>query len=51
MGSDRENTTILAAVSASGKTFPPLIIFPGKQVQTTWRLPQMLTKSFTLGFI
>lgn len=36
-GSDRDNTTILAAVSASGKTFPPLIIFPGKQVQTTWR--------------
>ena len=36
-GSDRDNTTVLAAVSASGKTFPPLIIFQGKQVQTTWR--------------
>ena len=35
-GSDRENTTVLAAVSASGKTFSPLIIFQGKQVQTTW---------------
>ena len=35
-GSDRDNTTVLAAVSTSGKTFPPLIIFQGKQVQTTW---------------
>ena len=36
-GSDGENTTVLAAVSASGKTFPPLIIFQGKQVQTNWQ--------------
>ena len=36
-GSDKDNTTVLAAVSASGTTLPPLIIFQGKQVQTTWR--------------
>ena len=34
-GSDRDNTTILAAVSGSGETLPLLIIFQGKQVQTT----------------
>jgi len=39
-GSDRDNTTVLAATSASGKVLPPLIIFQGKQVQTTWR-PQI----------
>eukprot|EP00111_Clytia_hemisphaerica_P004974 TCONS_00014297-protein len=36
-GSDRQNTTVLAAVSASGKALPPLILFKGQQVQTTWR--------------
>ena len=36
-GSDRGNSAVLAAVSASGKTVRPLIIFQGKQVQTTWR--------------
>ena len=41
-GSDRENMTVLAAASASGKVLPPLIIFSGKQVQTTWR-PQVNT--------
>ena len=35
-GSDRDNTTILAAVSGYGETLPPLIIFQGKQNQTTW---------------
>ena len=34
-GSDRDNTTILAAVSGSGETLPLLIIFQGKQIQTT----------------
>ena len=37
IGSDRDNTTILAAVSGSGETLPPLIIFQGKQIETTWR--------------
>ena len=36
-GSDRDNTTVLAAVSASGVALPPLIIFQAKQVQSTWR--------------
>ena len=36
-GSDRDNSTILAAVSGNGETLPPLIIFQGKEVQTTWR--------------
>ena len=31
-GSDRDNTTILAAVSGSGETLPPLITFQEKQV-------------------
>ena len=35
-GSDRDNTTILAVVSGSGETLPPLIIFQGKQIQTSW---------------
>ena len=36
-GSDRDNTTVLAAAASSGVTLPPLIVFQGKQVQTTWR--------------
>ena len=36
-GSNRENTTVVAACSASGTKLPPMIIFEGKQVQTTWR--------------
>jgi DDE superfamily endonuclease. len=36
-GFDRENTTVLAVVSASGVALPPLIIFSGSKVQTTWR--------------
>ena len=31
-GSDRDNTTVLAAVSASCTALPHLIIFQGKQV-------------------
>ena len=34
-GSDRDNTTVLAAVSASVTTFLPLMIFHGKQGQST----------------
>ena len=36
-GSERDNTTVLATVSANGTTLPPLIIFQCKQVQTTWK--------------
>lgn len=43
-GADRENTTIMAAVSASGRKLPPMIIFEGAHVQTTWR-PEILKNS------
>ena len=36
-GQSRDNTTILAACSASGKALPPLIVYEGLFVQTTWR--------------
>ena len=36
-GSDKDNTTVLAAVSASDTALPSLIIFQDKQVQITWR--------------
>ena len=43
-GSDRDNTTVLTAASASGTTLVPLIIFQGKQGQTTWRSFSDLTR-------
>ena len=36
-GSDRENTTVLAACAASGMVAPPLIVYSGQQVQLAWR--------------
>ena len=36
-GADRENTTVMAAVSAAGEKLPPMIVFEGQFVQTTWR--------------
>ena len=36
-GLDRDNKTILVAVSGSGETLPLLIVFQRKQIQTTWR--------------
>ena len=36
-GSGRENTTVVGACSASAIKLPPLIIFQGKHVQSTWR--------------
>ncbi|XP_066926658.1 uncharacterized protein [Clytia hemisphaerica] len=36
-GADRENTTVMAAVSATGQKLPPMIVFEGVHVQTTWR--------------
>ena len=35
-GAGRENTTVLAAVSADGKALPPLVIFSGKNHQESW---------------
>ena len=45
-GSDRDNTTVLAAVSASGTALPPLIIFQGKQ-----GLPQIQPVNIFRGFM
>ena len=36
-GADRENTTVIAACSAAGEYLPPMIVFMGKFVQTTWK--------------
>ena len=36
-GADRENTTVMAACSAAGQVLPPMIVFQGKFVQTTWK--------------
>lgn len=36
-GSPRENTTILACISASGSLFRPLIIFQGTHLWSTWK--------------
>ena len=43
-GADRENTTVMAACSASGQVLPPLIIYPCQQVQLAWR-PSITDKS------
>lgn len=36
-GSGKENTTVLACVNASGKVLPPLIIFQGSHLWSTWK--------------
>ena len=36
-GADRENTTVMAAVSTAGQKLPPMIVFEEMHVQTTWR--------------
>jgi len=35
-GSGRDNTTVLACVSAVGQVFPPLIVFKGPAIQPRW---------------
>ena len=35
-GANRENITVLGAVCADGKACPPLIVFKGQRVQSTW---------------
>ena len=50
-GSDRDNSTILAAVSGNGETLPPLIIFQGKEVQTLGDHQQNPPTSSILGFM
>ena len=44
-GSGRENTTTLAAVCASGRVLDPLIIFSGKNFQSTWRGKDVLPET------
>lgn len=36
-GAGRENITVLATCSASGRAFDPLILFAGKNFQSTWK--------------
>ena len=36
-GSGKDNTSILACCSASGKLLSPLIIFPGQHLWTSWK--------------
>ena len=36
-GGDRENTTVLPTCSGSGKFLPPMVVFSGQHVQTTWK--------------
>ena len=36
-GANRENTTVLATCCADGTSHPPLIIFKGQRMQTTWQ--------------
>ena len=36
-GADRENVTVLAACSASGKVLPPMIVNQGQHAQSTWQ--------------
>ena len=36
-GADRENITVLAAYNASGKAIDPLVIFTGKNFQSSWK--------------
>ena len=36
-GAGRENTTTLAVCSAAGRALDPLIVFSGKNLQSTWR--------------
>ena len=36
-GPGRNNTTVLAACSAAGEAFPPMIVFQGMKFQSTWK--------------
>ena len=45
-GARRENITTLAVCSAAGKVLDPLIIFPGKYMQSNWKGEKALPKTF-----
>ena len=44
-GAGRENVTVLATCSASGRALDPLIVFSGKNFQSTWKGTQALPKT------
>ena len=45
-GARRENITTLAVANAAGKVLDPLIIFSGKNLQSTWRGNNALPNTF-----
>lgn len=45
-GAGRENITTLAVCNAAGRALDPLIIFQGKNLQTTWRGKDVLPNTF-----
>ena len=45
-GAGRENTTTLAVVNATGRVLDPLVIFSGKNFQSTWRGKKALPNTF-----
>ena len=45
-GTGRENTTVMACVSASGKVLPPLFIFKGNNLWTNWKGDNDIPGSF-----
>ena len=45
-GARRENTTTLAVCSAAGRVLDPLIVFSGKNLQSTWRGDRALPGTF-----
>ena len=49
-GADRENT-MMDTVSAQGEKLPPMIVFEGSFVQTTWRPNYLPTSGWTLSDI
>ena len=45
-GARRENITTLAVVNAAGRALDPLVIFGGKNMQSTWQGDKALPKTF-----
>ena len=45
-GAGRENTTVLGVCNGAGRCLDPLIIFQGKNLQSTWRGNKALPKTF-----
>ena len=45
-GAGQENTTVLGVCNGAGRVLDPLIIFQGKNLQSTWRGNKALPKTF-----